>query len=63
MRNIQNRSGQGSLEYMILVAGIVIVLVAFIGPKGKFSERLSDSLDDSTSTMTTVSERLKSTFE
>ena len=58
-----NKQGQNTLEYTILFAAVITVLVVFLTREdGGFRDRLDQSLDDSSSTMTTVSQRLADMF-
>ena len=58
-----NKQGQNTLDYTILFAAVITVLVVFLTREdGGFRDRLDQSLDDSSSTMTTVSQRLADMF-
>ena len=62
MGKLNENKGQSTLEYLILFAAIVLIFVAFLRGGGPFSQRMTQSLDDATSTMTTVSGRLPGMF-
>ncbi len=57
-----NKKGQSTLEYVILFAAVVIVFVAYLRPGGTFTQKMTQSLDDTTDTMTDVSRRVKKAF-
>ncbi len=57
---MSNRNrGQSNLEYVILVAGIVLVFAAILRPGGSYNRRLESSLDEASSIMETVAGRAK----
>lgn len=62
-RNIQDqprgkRKGQSTVEYIILVAAIIAVLIIFLGPTGPFSKAFNTTLITGTNGMTNMADRL-----
>ncbi len=55
---LKNKKGQSTLEYILLVAAVVAVLVTFLGPGGTFSTNLGNTLEKSTNDMLNMANRL-----
>ena len=51
-------SGQSTVEYIILVAGVIAVLIVFLGPNGAFTQRVNQTLSNAGSDMAGKSEEL-----
>ena len=49
--------GQNTLEYVILFAAVVLVFLVLMRKGGALSLKINQALDDTTSSMTTVSGR------
>lgn len=41
-----DKKGQNVLEYVLLVAMVIVIIIAFIAPGGSFRQALEDVLDD-----------------
>ncbi|MCK5214388.1 MAG: class III signal peptide-containing protein [Candidatus Omnitrophica bacterium] len=54
----RREKGQSTLEYIILVAGVVAILIVFLGPGGLFQTQLQTTLTDSTDDMDDMAQRL-----
>ena len=58
---LRNKKGQSTLEYIILVSGVVVVLVAFLvgtGGNSPFQTALNATLDTATDGMEDMADRL-----
>jgi competence protein ComGC len=55
---LRKRRGQSTLEYMILVAMVIAVLVVFLKPNGIFSNAYNTTLTRGTNGMDVLSCRL-----
>jgi len=55
----KKRVGQSTVEYIILVAAVIAVLIIFLRPGGIFHTSLNQTLIDGTNSMLNMSERLK----
>ena len=58
---LRNKKGQSTLEYIILVSGVVVVLVAFLvgtGGNSPFQTALNSALGTATSGMDQMANRL-----
>jgi uncharacterized protein (UPF0333 family) len=58
----RKKKGQSTLEYIILVAGVIAILIVFLGPTGLFRTELNDSLVNATDSMDTLSNRLQNSY-
>ncbi|MFH1360164.1 MAG: class III signal peptide-containing protein [Candidatus Omnitrophota bacterium] len=56
---LRNKKGQSTLEYIILVTGVIVVLLAVAGNKGFFSTALETTLNQATDGMTNMATRLR----
>jgi uncharacterized protein (UPF0333 family) len=54
----RKKKGQSTLEYIILVAGVVAILIIFLGPSGTFQTAYDGTLEESTSDMQDMATRL-----
>ena len=55
----RNKKGQSTLEYIILVAGVIAIIVVFAGPGGLFSQALNRTLGQGTNGMEDMANRLR----
>ena len=56
---LRNKKGQSTLEYVILVAGVIIVIIWFVGNSGSpFQTALNQSLQQATNGMEDMANRL-----
>lgn len=44
---LKKRLGQSTMEYFIMVAAVLVVLLIFLGPNGLMRRRIDQTLDDS----------------
>jgi len=59
MFKIKNRKkGQSTLEYLILVVGVVAILIVFLGPNGVFQTKLNSTYASGTNGMVDMATRL-----
>jgi Flp pilus assembly pilin Flp len=58
--HIKNKRGQSTVEYILLMTAVVAVIIGFVATQnGGFQGTLTNSLNDATGQMTTLSERLQ----
>ncbi len=55
---LRKKKGQSTLEYIILVAGIVALLIIFLRPQGFFYRALNDTLGTASGGMENMADRL-----
>ena len=48
------KQGQGTLEYLIMLAGVIAVLLVFMGPGGFFQQSFNQTLAMSSNSMVTA---------
>ena len=56
---VRNKKGQSTLEYIILVAGIIAVLMLFLRPGGTLRAAYNEALVQGTNGMINMAERLR----
>lgn len=57
---LQNKKkGQSTVEYIILVAAVIGVILLFLGPNGPFEQAFNNTLTTGTNGMETIAERLE----
>ena len=56
---LKNKKGQSTLEYVILVTGVIAVLLAFLRPTGTFNNALTNTLTQGTNGMEDMAGRLR----
>ena len=56
------KKGQSSLEYLILVAAVIALLIAFLGKQGIFQQNLNDTLEAGTNAMVNMAGRLSGSY-
>ena len=54
----RKKKGQSTLEYIILVTGVVAILIVFLGPNGVFQSNYNESLAAATNGMVNMAKRL-----
>lgn len=54
----QKDKGQSTVEYIILVAAVIAVLIIFLGPNGVFKNAFNQTLTTGTNGMTDMANRL-----
>ncbi len=55
---LRKKKGQSTLEYIILVAGIVALLIIFLRPGGIFGDALNETLGTTSDGMTNMADKL-----
>jgi len=56
----RKKRGQSTLEYLILVAGVIALLIVFLGPNGVFRTAFNTTLSTGTNGMDEMAQRLRS---
>ena len=56
--DIQEKRGQSTTEYFILIAGVLIVLIALLNPNGIFRNRVEVVLNDSVDMLETMTDNV-----
>ena len=54
----KKRKGQSTVEYIVLVAGVIAALILFLKPGGPFATAYNDTLTQGTNGMTDMANRL-----
>lgn len=54
----KKKKGQSTVEYILLVAGVIAVLVVFLGPNGAFQTKYHTALNEGTDGMANMAHRL-----
>ena len=58
---LRSKKGQSTVEYLILVAGVIALLLVFVGTKNLgFQQALNDTYTKATDGMTNMADRLRS---
>ena len=58
---LRNKKGQSTIEYIILLAGVIAILIAFVGSSDSpFSKALNDTFNQATDGMVDMANRLRS---
>ncbi len=55
----ENKKGQSTLEYIILIAAVIACVFVFMGPMGIFRSRLNESYEAATNSMTQAADLTK----
>lgn len=55
----RKKKGQSTLEYIIMVTGVVVVLILFLGPNGIFRTAYNATLGQGTNGMEDMANRLR----
>ena len=58
----RKQKGQSTLEYIILVAAVIAIIIAFLAPNGPFRTRLNSTLQSSADTLGNFSTRLNQSY-
>ncbi len=59
----KQKKGQSTVEYVILVAAVLTVLLIFLKPNGIFHQAVNGSLSDGTETMENMTGRLQGSHQ
>ncbi|HPD84624.1 MAG TPA: class III signal peptide-containing protein [Candidatus Omnitrophota bacterium] len=60
LRKLRSRKrGQSTMEYLILVAGVIAILIVFLKPSGVFRTALNSTYQDASQGMENMANRLK----
>jgi len=54
----KKKKGQSTLEYIILVTGVIVILIAFLKPDGIFNNAFNATLSSGTNGMQNMADRL-----
>lgn len=54
----QKKKGQSTLEYIILVTGVVVVLILFLGPTGPFATAFNKTMTYGTNGMDSMANKM-----
>jgi uncharacterized protein (UPF0333 family) len=54
----RKKKGQSTLEYIILVTGVIVILIAFLKPDGVFNNAFNATLSSGTNGMQNMADRL-----
>ncbi len=54
----QGGAGQSTVEYILLVAAVIAVIILFTGPGGAFRTKLQSTIDKTTNGMGDMANRL-----
>jgi uncharacterized protein (UPF0333 family) len=54
----KKKKGQSTLEYIILVTGVIVILIAFLKPDGIFNKAFNSTLSSGTNGMQNMADRL-----
>ena len=54
----RKKKGQSTLEYIILVTGVIVVLIVFLRPNGIFNNAFNAALSQGTNGMENLAKRL-----
>lgn len=55
----KKKKGQSTIEYILLVTGVIVILVIFLGPNGVFQKKYNEALSEGTEGMVNMAIRLK----
>ena len=58
----KKRKGQSTVEYLVVVAAVLAVLLVFLGPSGIFRTTYNATLAKGTSSMTDLANRLACSY-
>lgn len=58
----KKKKGQSTVEYIVLVAAVLGVILVFLGPSGVFQGVLNGILGQATNGMTTLSNRIANSY-
>ena len=58
IRKNKKRKGQSTIEYIVLVTGVIAVLIAFLGTGGIFNRAFCSTLEQGTNGMEDMANRL-----
>ena len=58
----KKRKGQSTVEYIILVAGVLALLLVFLGPGGVFQKSYNKTLKFGTDSMELLANRLHNSY-
>jgi len=56
----RKKKGQSTIEYIVLVTGVIAILIVFLGPSGIFQSAYNRALQQGTNGMEDMANRLAS---
>ena len=59
----KKKKGQSTVEYILLVAGVIAVLIVFLGPNGAFKKKYDQALNEGTEGMANMAKRLSASHD
>jgi uncharacterized protein (UPF0333 family) len=59
---LKNKRGQATLELFLLVAAVIAGLLIFLGPSGLFRSKYTNSIDQVSNGITTMSNRIAGSY-
>ena len=59
LRIRRKKKGQSTLEYIVLVTGVIVVLIVFLRPGSTFNMAFNSTLANGTAGMTGMADRLR----
>jgi uncharacterized protein (UPF0333 family) len=62
MLKTRKNKGQSTIEYILLAAAVIAVLVIFLRPNGPFASSYNSALSDSAESMNSMTGRLTAGF-
>ena len=60
--SLRLKKGQSTVEYIVLVAAVLGVILVFLGPSGIFQSTFNSILGAGTTSMTNLSDRLANSY-
>ena len=58
MAKKRKKKAQSTLEYLLLLTGVLVIMIAFLRPGGFFSRKYNDAFISATNGMVNMAERL-----
>ena len=58
MAKQRKKKAQSTLEYLLLLTGVLVIMIAFLRPGGFFSQRYNAAFDSATNGMVNMADRL-----
>ena len=55
----KKKKGQSTIEYLVLVTGVIAAMIVFLGVKGPFQNAYNQTLHEGTNGMVNMAQRLR----